>query len=150
MKQAMNGAHLHLMLNHLPVILPLAGMGILLGGLIWRSGIVKRTAYILFIVSALFTVSASVSGEEAEEIAEKIPGVEHAFIEAHEEAAETFAIFSYALGAFSLLGFWASYSRQPFEGLLAWLALLICASALYFGLCTARTGGEIRHTEIRA
>ena len=38
----MNQAHVHLAINHLPIILPIAGLLIFIGGLIFRSELVKR------------------------------------------------------------------------------------------------------------
>lgn len=144
----MNEAHLHLLVNHLPIILPVAGLGILLAGLVFRSGILKRTAYILFMITALSAAAAAFSGEGAEEMVEDLPGVEHALIEAHEDAAGTFAILAYVLGAVSVLAFWASYARQPFEGLLAWLTAILAAVALFFAFGAGNSGGLIRHPEI--
>lgn len=49
----MNQAHFHLMVNHLPIILPIAGVVVLVGGMFVRSEIVKRMAYLLFTIGAV-------------------------------------------------------------------------------------------------
>jgi uncharacterized membrane protein len=144
----MNDAHFHLTVNHLPIIIPGIALLVLLGGFIFKSEIVKRTAYFLFIIGALSTFVAFSSGEGAEEVMEKI-GADHHMIHEHEEAAETFALFSHALGILSLLGLWANWKRKKFSNAAAIIVILVAAAALYFGRVTGTTGGEISHPEIR-
>ena len=100
----MNQAHFHLMVNHLPIILPIAGVVVLVGGMFVRSEIVKRMAYLLFTIGAVAAFSAMASGEGAEEVAENLAGVTENYIHEHEEKAEVFALISYILGALSLVG----------------------------------------------
>jgi uncharacterized membrane protein len=145
----MNEAHIHLAINHFPVILPVAGLLLMVAGFIFRSEIMKRAAFSLFIAGALLAFPASASGEGAEEIVENLQGVEEKFIEAHEEKAETFAILSYILGGLSLIGIWASYKQKPFSKIISAAVTLFAAVVLYFGMMTANSGGEIRHQEIR-
>jgi uncharacterized membrane protein len=145
----MNGAHLHLVLNHLPIIIPLIGLLILLGGILFKSDIVKRAAYLIFILGAIVTIPAFATGEGAEEVIEGLAGVDEELIETHEEIAETFAILSYMLGGISLVGFWSNLYKKSFSTIISYLTMLICAIALYFAKQTGTTGGEIRHSEIR-
>ena len=100
----MNGAHWHLVVNHLPIIFPIVGVIVMITGLISKSEAVKRTAFMIFILGALASIAAMTTGEGAEEIVEKINGVTENYIESHEETAETFALLSYILGSISLLG----------------------------------------------
>jgi uncharacterized membrane protein len=119
----MNDAHLHLVVNHFPIIGTIFGLGILIAGLIFKNQTLKNTAFVLFIIAAAFGFASMNTGEGAEEIAEKLPGVTDQLIETHEELAETFSLFLYATG------------------------LVV---AVYFAQQTGTSGGEIRHTEIRA
>ena len=146
----MNQAHFHLLVNHLPIIVPIIGVVVLLSGIIFRSEIVKRVAYFVFIIGALATLPSMLSGEGAEEVAEGLPGVTENFIHEHEEAAETFALFSYILGAFALFSLWANWKRKPFSNLLSYVILALSLVVIVLGKQTGTTGGEIRHTEIRS
>ncbi|OYQ41501.1 hypothetical protein [Flavobacterium aurantiibacter] len=145
----MNAAHWHLALNHLPLILPIAGLLVLGVGFFTKSEVVKRTALFLFVVCALSTLAAMRSGEEAEEFVEELAGFSHDFIHEHEEAAERFALVAYALGALSLVGLWASYKRKGFARAIFIAAFPLAVVALWMGRETGTSGGEIRHTEIR-
>src|SRR5690554_4328354 len=146
----MNGAHWHLVVNHLPIIFPIVGVIVMITGLISKSEAVKRTAFMIFILVALATIATMTTGEGAEEIVEKINGVTKNYIESHEETAETFALLSYILGSISLLGLWASFKQKTFSNIIAIVTLVFAFVVLFFGKQTGTTGGEIRHTEIRS
>ena len=145
----MNDAHYHLVLNHFPIIFPLAGTIILIIGLISKSDAVKRTAYVFFIIAAIIALFTMNSGEEAEEIVEKLNDVPRHLIHNHEEIAETFAILLYVLGGISCIGLWASFKQKTFSIYIIIVTLLFAIVILFFAKKTATTGGEIRHTEIR-
>ena len=145
----MNDAHLHLILNHLPIIIPVIGLLIITVGLILKSEILKRTAYFIFMLAALTAIPTFVTGEGAEEVIEKLAGVDENLIKTHEEIAEKFAILCYVLGGGSLLGLWANFYKKSFSTIISYLTILICIITLYYAKQTGTTGGEIRHIEIR-
>ena len=145
----MNQAHFHLVLNHIPIILPGIGLLVMLAGYMLKSEIVKRTAYSIFILGAIITIPAFFTGEGAEEIVEKVQGMDKQFIKNHEHTADTFAILCYILGGISLAGLWASWKLQPISKLIGLVTIVFCVVVLIFAKQTGTTGGEIRHTEIR-
>ena len=146
----MNNAHLHLVVNHLPIIFPVVGVIILLIGIITKSDVSKRNAYIVFVLGAAASVAAMATGEGAEDAIENIQGVSENLMHRHEEAAEIFAGMSYFLGAVSLLGFLTSYRNFSLDKLMPVTILIVAGVSLYFAQEAGRTGGEIRHTEIRS
>ena len=145
----MNQAHLHLALNHLPIIFPMVGALVLIAALLLKSAIMKRTAYGIFAAGAILTLPAFFTGEGAEEVVEKLQGVSENLISNHEEMAEQFALLSYALGATSLLALWANWKRKSFAPASSFIVLLLSFVVLFFAKNTGTSGGEIRHTEIR-
>lgn len=146
----MNGAHWHLVLNHLPIIIPIVGLLIMVGGFLLKSEILKRAAYSILILGALTAIVAISTGEGAEEVVEEIQNIDERFIEVHEEAAETFAILLYTLGGISLIGMWASWKKKSFSKVISYMAIVFTIIVLFYAKQTGTTGGEIRHTEIRA
>lgn len=145
----MNDAHLHLTFNHLPIIIPIIGLLILIGGIILKSDVVKRTAYSIFIIGAITTIPAFLTGEGAEEIAEELPGVTHHFIHEHEEVAETFALLSYLLGGISLIGLWSNWKGKSLSKASTYVTAVLSLLVIAMARETGTTGGEIIHTEIR-
>lgn len=146
----MNEAHWHLLVNHLPIIFPVVGVIVLITGLISKSEAVKRSSFLIFIIGALATIAAMYTGGGAEDVVAKISGISESYIETHEEAAETFAILSYLLGTISILGLWTSFKRKTYSSLISISTLVFAFVVLFFAKQVGTTGGEIRHTEIRA
>ena len=145
----MNNAHYHLVVNHLPIITPLLGAMILLGGVILKNNTVKKTALVVFIFGSVTAFLAMYIGEGAEEIVEKIQGVSEDLIKNHEELAEKFALVNYLLGFVSLIGLWVGWKKESFFNSISALVLVISFVVLFLAKETGTSGGEIRHSEIR-
>ena len=145
----MNDAHLHMVVNHFPIIGTILGAGILLAGILFKNNTVKNVAYVLFVVAAVFAAVSMATGEGAEEMVEDMPTVGHDIIHEHEEIAEKLALSLYVLGVVSLFGLYANIKKISQAKLAAILTLVISVIAIYFAQLTGTTGGEIRHTEIR-
>jgi uncharacterized membrane protein len=145
----MNDAHLHMVVNHFPIIGIILGFGILVTGIFLKNNSVKNTAYCLFIVGAIFAAVSMATGEGAEEIAENLPSVTDQIIEKHEELAEKLAIVLYALGVISIIGLFLNYKNHSKAIFVAYIAVLVAIAGIFLGKKTGTSGGEIRHTEIR-
>lgn len=145
----MNDAHLHMVVNHFPIIGVIFGLGILITGIVLKNDTIKNVSYILFVITSLFAAASMYTGEGAEEIVEDLPTVGHKIIHEHEEMAEKLAIVLYILGAFSLVGFYLNFKKHAKANLVSYLVLIVALIAVFLGQQTGTTGGEIRHTEIR-
>jgi uncharacterized membrane protein len=146
----MNDAHLHLLVNHFPIIGTIFGLGILVSGMLLKNNSVKNTAYILFIVAAVFSAFSMGTGEGAEELVEDLPNIGKQIIHEHEEIAEKFAIIMYATGLFGLLSLYTSIKNHKLAKTIAYITLVLALLAAVFAKSVGTTGGEIRHTEIRS
>lgn len=146
----MNDAHLHMVVNHFPIIGTIFGLGILIAGIFIKNTVIKNVAYILFVIAAIFAAVSMATGEGAEEIAEKLPSVTDQIIHEHEEMAEKLALVLYALGVISLLGLYLNFKKHTKAAAVSYIALVIAIIGVLFGKQTGTTGGEVRHTEIRA
>ena len=146
----MNEAHFHMVVNHFPIIGTILGLGILIVGYFQRNNSVKNTAYILFIITAIFAAISMATGEGAEEMVENMPNIGHKIIHNHEEMAEKLAVILYLLGIVSIAGLYTNIKNRSQAKLVSILAIIIGAVAIFFAQQTGTTGGEIRHTEIRS
>lgn len=146
----MNDAHLHMVVNHFPIIGTIFGLGILVVGIVMKNNVLKNTAYALFCVAALFAAVSMSTGEGAEELVEDMPSVGKTIIHKHEEMAEKLALVLYVLGAVSLVGLYLNIKKNTKANLVSLLALSIAVVAVFVAKETGTTGGEVRHTEIRA
>ncbi len=144
----MNWPHIHLLLNHGPIVGSLAAWCLLAGGLLWRSQALIRAALAAFAIVGLLAFVVVETGERADDVVEEMQGVSEQAIEEHEEAAEAAALALEALGALSLIGL-AVY--RPPRRMPAWLAIALLVAALApIALVTraADKGGHILHEEI--
>lgn len=145
----MNDAHLHMVVNHFPIIGTILGLGILITGIILKNNSVKNTAYFLFIVAALFALASMATGDGAEELVEDMPNIGKSIIHEHEEIAEKLAIALYLLGAISLMGIILTIKNHPKAKFISFVAVVIGVATTYIATLVGTSGGEIRHTEIR-
>jgi uncharacterized membrane protein len=144
-----NPAHLHLMLNHLPVIGTAFGLGLVGWALLRRSEELKKISLGIFIIVALLAIPAYLTGEPAEELVENLPGVSKTSIEQHEEAAQV-AFAGVLIVGIAVLGGLLFFRRD--KAIPNWLAIIVLVLSLIVFVLMARTanlGGLIRHTEIR-
>lgn len=144
----MDAAHVHLLLNHVPVLgtifaLALVGYGTVRGS----DDVVKASLWTLGAVGVA-SVAVYLTGEPAEELVGGLPGVSEAILERHEEAALWATVGGGAVGALAFLGLFlyrgASVPRRFAGGAL--VAALALTGVMGW---TANLGGQVRHTEIR-
>jgi len=145
----MNEAHFHLIVNHLPIVGLLIGLLVLVTGFILKKSEIKVTALGIFIFSALASVAAFYSGEGAEEIVEKVPGISETLINQHEESAELFFTAILILGVFSLITLILEIKKSKFSNYGFILVFLVTLVSGVLAKNVGTSGGEIRHTEIR-
>lgn len=146
----MNDAHWHLVVNHFPIIGTIFGLGILISGLVLKNKTAVNIAYVLFVISAIFGFASMSTGEGAEEMVEDLPNVGDQIIHEHEEMAEKLAIVLYILGGFSIMGLIVNIINHSKAKFVTYIVLIISLAAAFLGKQTGTTGGEVRHTEIRA
>lgn len=143
-----NAAHLHLLLNHVPILGAVAAALLLTLALFVRRQVLTKAALWFLAVAGIVAVPVYLSGEEAEDIVEEL-GAAHAVIESHEEAALLTLI---ALGVLGLLavGFlwWTSHQYEVPRWVTGTMWILATIGAV-LAARTAYLGGQIRHTEIR-
>jgi hypothetical protein len=147
----MNFAHLHLLLNHFPIIGSIIALGLFMTTFIGKNEDLRRASLILFAALALLMLPTFFSGIGARAAIRTEPGISAALIDRHEGAALLALLFMEITGALALAGLWRiqrSPGQQRWSGSL--VAILIF-SILTVGLMVrvGNTGGDIRHPEIR-
>jgi len=149
----MNLAHIHLLLNHWPIIGAFVGLLLFLAALFANSDDLKQTSLAFFTLIALLAIPTYMSGDVANEVLKASTPLPTELINTHQGAALLSLIFMEITGAVALIGLW-QFSRmsRPAPGLVArWnSAVVLLLSIVTAGLMTAtgNTGGAIRHPEI--
>jgi uncharacterized membrane protein len=148
-ENTMNATHLHLILNHVPVLGAFATLGLAVYALFKPNDVIIKLALRLMLLVGILTIPVFFTGEPAEEMIEHFSGVSESAIETHE---------SFALAAFATTGLLAVigaiglyYLKKSGSNIMRYWKLLCALALLNAGLMTvtAKYGGEIRHTEIR-
>lgn len=144
----LNAAHVHLLLNHVPILGAVAAAALLTLALFVRREVLTKAALWTLTVAGIVAVPVYLSGEEAEEIAEDL-GVAHSVIESHEEAALVTVIALGSLGLLALGFLWWSSRQYEVPRWVTGLMWILAAGGAFLAGRTAYLGGQIRHTEIR-
>jgi uncharacterized membrane protein len=145
----MNTIHLHLLLNHVPVIGAVLGLALLGVAYLRRSDELGKFALGAFAALGAVSVVVFLTGEPAEELIEKLPGFSEALTERHEEAALVATIVMGVVGFLSLIGLVVFRSRTLARWVVPTALVLALGATAAMGYA-ANLGGQIRHTEIRA
>lgn len=147
----MNAARFHLVINHLPIVgVALAAVLLILALLQRAERGALRAAVLVLAISAAGAVAAYVSGEPAEEIAERLPGTSEQALEVHEDRAGVatgLAVLTALAGVAAL----ALVERRRIAPGVP-VAVALAGATLTSGamIWTGASGGEIRHPEARA
>jgi uncharacterized membrane protein len=144
----MNFAHLHLLLNHFPIIGTIVGLALFLISFSGKNDDLRRSSYIVFAGIALISIPTFLSGFGAQAMI-KGSGVSDALMQRHQSSALLSLWFMEITGALALAGLWQS---QRLSHPARWnVAAVLVFSLLTTGLMarTGNTGGDIRHPEDR-
>jgi len=145
----MNWAHVHLIINHFPVIGILGAILLLVYSLVRKSEEVKMVSLGVFALIALITLAVYFTGEAAEKVVKNLPGVTETYVGRHEEIASLTLVLMEILGITSLAGL---VLLRRSGAIPKWVAVMILILSLITAVVvnlTANFGGQIRHTEIR-
>ncbi|WP_445664653.1 hypothetical protein [Fodinibius sp. AD559] len=144
----MDAAHLHLLTNHIPILLTFLSVAMLVWALISKNSEHYKIAFIGFIIAALAMFVVFESGEDAEETVEEIEEVTHDSIEDHEEAADISWWLTMLMGIGGIVGLYMN--KKKAKGFKAFVWILLAFALLNAGYLayTGNLGGHIRHTEI--
>ena len=146
----MNAAHVHLVVNHIPLFAALFGGALLAFGLWKNEPALKSAGLVLGLIAGLSAFAAVQSGGRAEDIVEDLAGTNEVALEQHEEAAELTQWAAILLGVVSLVGLALPKDRGSMRTRVEWLAIALFVVTLAMVARTANLGGPIRHPEISA
>lgn len=141
-------AHLHLLLNHWPIIGTFIAVGLFLVALLAKSDDLKQVTLALFSLIALLAIPAYLTGHLTQDLIQQEPGVSESLIATHQGAALLAFLALEITGGFAWAGLW-QFGRLSRPAGWTLSAVLLC-SVVTVGLMVVagNTGGAIRHPEI--
>jgi amino acid transporter len=145
----MDATHMHLLVNHIPILGSIFGALLLGIGMALRNRSVEITALCTLLLAVLFTLPAYFSGEEAEHMVEHMASVSEYELEEHEEHAELSVWMMVASGVMALMTL-VSYSKAKHLTNITRMATLIVSLIAFATMVPlALHGGKIIHSELR-
>lgn len=146
----MTPAHLHLVLNHIPILGILFGLIALFLGLLRGNKTLQKVGLVAFIVAALITIPVFLTGEPAEHSIDKFPGFSHHMAHEHEELGEKGLILALILGLVSAAMLFLvkrNSAKEYKKGL--WGILILSLVSFFCMVLIGNHGGKIRRPEMR-
>lgn len=145
----MNMAHLHLLMNHVPTVGTVIGVGLFLLSMVRGSQPLKQASFEVFFLIALATLPVYLTGGAAQQAIQGRPDVSTVAIMAHQDAALLAFILMMITGFVAWLALWQWRRRGREDGWISGAVLLLAVLTLVVVAPAATIGGEIRHPEIK-
>ncbi len=145
----MNFAHIHVVVNHIPSLGSVVGLGILAAAILKKSDPMKKLALQVLAAMALAVLPTYISGNAAQFEIRHRPEIPAAAIEIHQNSAMVTLILMTLTGTFAWFGIW-QFRRFTRSGPVNTAAVLVFAAVTSVSILrTATMGGDISHPEIR-
>jgi TRAP-type C4-dicarboxylate transport system permease large subunit len=146
----MNWTHLHLALNHLPVLGVPFVVVLLVWGWVFRKREVVRVAVLWMVLVSVMAIAVKFTGDFAVDVDPKRFSEVRAYVDRHEESADqaTTAVFLLGLAAAVALYLGRGERVLPTWAMAVLVALGIGTSGMYAR--SANLGGQINHPELRS
>jgi uncharacterized membrane protein len=144
-----NWAHVHLLINHVPVIGMLGAVLLLIYAVLRKSDEMRTISFSLFVLIAVTTIAVYVTGVSGDEAVKSVPGITEAVIGRHEEMGRFSLVLMVALGIAALVGLVIRRRTGSIPRCTLTVVLLMSIiTSIVIGI-TANLGNQIRHTEVR-
>ena len=143
-----SAAHIHLLVNHLPILGAPFVLLVLAWGFLTRSRDVTRLGFWLMVPLALAGFLADQTGDSAKHQLRDASWIERPLVHEHEERADDTVVVFYIVGALGALALWRRRSH-PDERWPVGVAAIALAVATLLAAWTGLAGGFIRHDEVR-
>ncbi len=144
----MNLAHLHLLLNHWPVIGTLIAFGLFAFSFVGKNEDLRRAGLILFAAMALLSIPTFVTGVAAQGWMRQ-DSITTALMVRHENAALLTLGLLLVTGTLALAGLWQTNRDGRMSKGMTTAIILFATLTVIMVVRTGNTGGDIRHTEVR-
>ena len=144
----MSAVHIHLLVNHAPIFGAFFALALLVASFFYAPEVLRRTAFVVLIGTALAAAAADLSGDPASRAVRGLPGVRRDVVHNHDEMAGDAFTAAAILGVLAL-GALVKWRRAPLPRSVAYVSLGLAAIVSGMMAYTGLLGGQIRHTEVR-
>jgi hypothetical protein len=143
----MNGAHIHLIVCHLPIMGAGFTLLLILFSLLKKSKDLKQVSLWFAVITGLSALGVYLTGDGAEDIVKSVLGTPESVIEVHESWALYFMIALLVIASVSLAGLFLSRASVPVLHRFVIIVFVLLLLSSFLAFETGLTGGKIRHSE---
>ena len=142
-------AHVHLLLNHVPILGSIFITILFIVALICRNVFLQKVSLWFLVFIALVTAVTYATGDKATQAVQGLPGISEPMIHMHESVAKIGLALMFITGVIALAGvfFYRNRATLPRFLLTAVLVILLLNSGVF--AYVGYLGGQIHHEEIR-
>jgi hypothetical protein len=143
----MTSDHLHLILNHLPVLGIPFGFILLIIGILKTEHVLKQAGFMVLFFASIAAMPVYFSGESTEEDPQAqlpLDAGAHDRLEQHEDFAKPYLLLSLGLGLLSGYAFVSLKKNKPEALWLRYATLGLALGLSVYGTIIANSGGKIR------
>jgi len=146
----MTTVHLHLLLNHIPILGSIFVTVLFIVALIYRNTFLQKVSLWSLVVIALFTAVTYLTGDGAVQAVQGLPGISVDIMHLHETVAKVDLGLMFVTGVIALAGalFYSFKPKLPRLLLVLVLSILLLNSGVFAYI--GYLGGQIHHPEIRS
>jgi uncharacterized membrane protein len=146
----MTTAHLHLLLNHFPILGSIFITVLFIIALAYRNIFLQKVSLWFLVAIALFTAATYLTGDGAVQAVKGLPGISEEAIHAHELFAKVGLGLMFVTGALALASALLYSFRPKLPRLLLVLVLLALLLNSVVFVYIGYLGGQIHHQELRS
>ena len=145
----MTTVHLHLLLNHIPILGSIFVTVLFIVALIYRNTFLQKVSLWSLVVIALFTAVTYLTGDGAVQAVQGLPDISVDILHLHETVAKVGLGLMFVTGVIALAGalFYSFKPKLPRLLLVLVLFILLLNSGVFAYI--GYLGGQIHHPEIR-
>ncbi|MBC8353813.1 MAG: hypothetical protein H8E66_17575 [Planctomycetes bacterium] len=146
----MNWVHLHLALNHIPVLGTLFVGLILATAIVKRSEELKRMSFTWFVALTIISIPIKFTGDFAHEAVAESEWLPASGVAAHEQSADQATTGMFLLGLVAAFGLYRGRGQRSIPGWVVGAMVFLALVTFALMARTANLGGQLRHKEIRS
>jgi uncharacterized membrane protein len=143
-------AHIHLLINHVPILGSIFVLTLFLIALVFKNGFLQKLSLWFLACVALATAVAYVSGDGTKRAVRGLPQVSDAAISLHEQTARYGLVLMFLVGVVSLGGIILYRKRSILPTYLCITVLVLLLASVVVMVYIGFLGGQIMHPEIRS
>ncbi|MEO6883342.1 MAG: hypothetical protein ABI199_04870 [Bacteroidia bacterium] len=144
----MDPAHIHLLLNHFPIVGLLIVSSILAYGTFRKKQEVITISMYFLVIIALITIVVYLTGDGTAHIVKMLPGINKTDIHNHDEAADSLFWLVELTGILALAYIYVDYKKMKYTTFLIRATLLVSIISFIGMAYVGYLGGKIMHKEI--